>query len=63
MLRMVIWDLSVVFKVCAPSVVTHDCLTGLCLEFRMLFVGFVLSPFLSMGTLLTDRLIREKLTI
>lgn len=27
------WDLSVVFKVCAPSVVTHECLTELCSEF------------------------------
>lgn len=45
MLRIVSWDLIVVFKVCAPFVVTHDCLTELCLEFRMLFVVFVLSPF------------------
>lgn len=63
MLAMGSWDLSVVFKVCAPSVVTHECLTELCLEFRMLFVVFVLSPFLAMATSLEDRLIREKLLI
>lgn len=46
MLRTVSWDLIVAFKVRVPSVVTHDCLTELCLEFRMLFLVFVLSPLL-----------------
>lgn len=37
--------LIVAFKGCAPSVVTHDCLTELCLEFKMLFVAFCIEPF------------------
>lgn len=63
MLAMGSWDLSVVFKVCVPSVVTHECLTELCLEFRMLFAVFILSPFLAMATSLADQVIREKFLI
>lgn len=62
-LGMVSWYLIVASGVRTPSVVTHDCLTELCLESRELFVVFVWSPFLSMVTSLADRLIREKLPL